>query len=141
VTRFRPDLSRSEYLVASIVGIAEQTTTLAVESALEAAHADVAGKPTVVVEQVCRLAVGAGVATGELAWLAHELDASPAGKEDITTAGAAITGLQSLLLTVAAAVHELADAGAPAEIYASAKALRTAALQLDDLLPAYQPAP
>jgi hypothetical protein len=140
VTRFRPDLSRSEYLVASIVAITEQTTALAVESAFGAAQADVAGRLTLVAQHLSRLAVGAGVASGELAYLATELERSSAGDEEITTAGAAITGLQSMLLTVAGAVQAIADAGAPGEVYASAMALRMAALQLDDLLPAYQPA-
>ena len=53
----------------------------------------------------------------------------------------AITGLQASLLAIAAAVQEVAEGGGPAEAFASADALRNAALALDELLPAYQPAP
>jgi hypothetical protein len=51
----------------------------------------------------------------------------------------AITGLQASLLAIAAAVQDLADRGGPGEALASADALRSAALALDELLPAYQP--
>ena len=47
----------------------------------------------------------------------------------------AITGLQSSLLSIAAAVQEIAEDGGSEEIFASADALRTTALQLDELLP------
>ena len=74
--RFSPNPNRPEHLVASIVALSEQTNRLALESAMEAARADSLGKVTLVVEQVCRLAVGAGVAAGEIAWLVGELEAA-----------------------------------------------------------------
>jgi hypothetical protein len=141
VTRFSPEIARSSYLVTSIVAVANHTTTLAVDSAVEAARAEEAGYPRRVAEHVSRLAVGAGVATGEIAWLAQELELSHPLDVEIITAGVAITGLQASLLAIAAAVQEMADAGGVAEARASAHALRSAALALDELLPAYQPAP
>ncbi len=140
MSRFSPDPDRPAYLVASIVALANHATALAVDSAVEAARAEQAGDVRGVSEQVGRLAVGAGVATGEIAWLAQELDLTSALDVEIATAGVAITGLQASLLAIAAAVQEVAEAGGPAEAYASADALRNAALALDELLPAYQPA-
>ena len=116
-------------------------TTLAVDSAVEAARAEEAGDVRGVAEQVSRLAADACVATGEIAWLAQELDLTSALDVMIATAGVAITGLQASLLAIAAAVQAVAEAGGPGEAYASADALRTAALTLDELLPAYQPDP
>jgi hypothetical protein len=139
VTRFSPQIARSAYLVTSIVALANHTTTLAVDAAVEAAQAEEAGDLRRVAEQVSRLAVSAGVATGEIAWLANELEISDALHVEIITAGVAITGLQASLLAIASAVQEVAEAGGPAEASASANALRTAALTLDELLPAYQP--
>ena len=141
MTRFSSDIDRSAYLVTSIVALANHATKLAVDSAIAAAHAEKAGHLRGVAEQVSRLAVGAGVATGEIAWLAHELDLSSALDIEIATAGVAITGLQASLLAIAAAVQEVAEGGGPVEAFASAEALRGAALSLDELLPAYQPAP
>jgi methyl-accepting chemotaxis protein len=140
VSRFSPETERPAYLVASIVALANHTTTLAVDSAVAAARAEESGDPRKVAEQVSRLAVGAGVATGEIAWLAQELELTTALDAEIATAGVAITGLQASLLAIAAAVQEVADGGGPAEAFASADGLRTAALALDELLPAYQPA-
>jgi hypothetical protein len=139
VTRFSSDIDRSAYFVSSIVALANHATTLAVDSAVEAAHAEKAGNLRGVAEQVSRLAVGAAVATGEIAWLAHELEISTALDAEIATAGMAITGLQASLLAIAAAVQEVAESGGPAEAFASADAVRNAALALDELLPAYQP--
>jgi methyl-accepting chemotaxis protein len=139
VTRFSSDTDRSSYLVSSIVELANHTTTLAVDSAIEAARAETDGDPRRVAEQVSRLAVGAGVATGEIAWLANELEISYPLDVEIATAGVAITGLQASLLAIAGAVQAVADAGGPAEANSAAGALRNAALSLDELLPAYQP--
>jgi hypothetical protein len=139
VTRFSPDFDRSAYLVHSIVALANHATTLAVDLAVEAARAEEAGDPRGIAEHVSRLAVGAGVATGELAWLAHELELSQPRDAEIATAGVAITGLQASLLAIAAAVQAVADGGGPGEALASADAVRNAALALDELLPAYQP--
>lgn len=141
VSRFSFETDRAAYLVSSIVALANQTTELAVDSAIEAAHAEAAGNLPIVAEQVCRLAVGAAVAAGEIGWLAHELDLTPAGDSVLAAAGLAVTGLQASLLSIAAAVQEVAEKGGPGEAYAAAEALRNAALTLDELLPSYQPAP
>jgi methyl-accepting chemotaxis protein len=139
VPRFSSETDRAAYLVSSIVALANQTTTLAVDSAIEAARAEAAGNPRAVAEQVSRLAVGAAVAAGEIAWLAQELDLTSAGDDEIAAAGLAVTGLQASLLAIAAAVQEVAANGGPAEAYLAAEALRNAALALDELLPSYQP--
>jgi hypothetical protein len=141
VSRFSPDTDRPADLVASIVALANHTTTLAVDTAVEAARAEESGDAHGIAAQVSRLAVGASVATGEIAWLAQQLDQTSALDVEIATAGLAITGLQASLLAIAAAVQEVAEAGGPGEAFASADALRNAALALDELLPAYQPAP
>jgi methyl-accepting chemotaxis protein len=133
------DLNRADQLLASIAALSEQTCKLVLGAATEAARAHACGKVSVVVEQVCRLAVGAGVATGELAWLVGELDSSAPDADQRVQAGAAIAGLQISLLAMSHAVQELADSGAPAEIGASADALRRSGLQLEDLLPAPSP--
>jgi methyl-accepting chemotaxis protein len=139
VPRFSSDIQRPAYLISAIVALANQTTTLAVDSAIEAARAEAAGDPRRVAEQVSRLAVGAAVATGEIAWLAQELDLTPASDGEIAAAGLAITGLQASLLSIAAAVQQVAHNGGPGEAFAAAEALRNAALALDELLPSYQP--
>jgi methyl-accepting chemotaxis protein len=139
VPRFSPDIQRPASLISAIVALANQTTTLAVDSAIEAAHAEAAGDPRTVAEQVSRLAVGAAVATGEIAWLAQELDRTPASDGEIAAAGLAVTGLQASLLSIAASVQEVADKGGPAEAFSAAEALRDAALALDELLLSYQP--
>ena len=118
------------------MAISEQTCTLVLDAAMEAARADACGKMSIVVEQVCRLAVGAGVATGEIAWLVGELDSSAPDADQRARAGVAIAGLQISMLAMSHAVQELADSGAPAEIACSAEALRRSGLQLEDLLPA-----
>ena len=53
--------------------LAEQSNQLALDSAMEAARADATGRTTVVVDQICRLAVGAGVNGGEIAELLPRL--------------------------------------------------------------------
>ena len=134
VPRFSPDPHRPEDLLASIVALTGQTSRLALDSALEAAQADALGKVTVVVEHVCRLAVGAGVATGEIAWLAGELESAGADAGQRTQAAVAIAGAQSSLLAVAFAIQDVADSGGPLEIRSSAEALQRAALGLEELL-------
>jgi hypothetical protein len=119
-------------LVASIVALTERTTRLALDSAMEAAQADALGKLTVVVEHVCRLAVGCGVAAGDIGWLAGELGASGADTRQLAQAEVAIAGLQSAVLSVACAVQEFSALGGPVELSSSADALRRSALQLDD---------
>jgi len=134
VPRFSPDPTRPEDLVASIVALTERTTKLALDSAMEAAQADALGKLTVVVEHVCRLAVGCGVAAGEIGWLVTELGAAGADHAQVTKAETAIAGLQSAVLSVACAVQEFSALGGPVELSSSADALRRSALQLDDRL-------
>ena len=134
VTRFSPDPTRPDDLLASIVALTERTTKLALDSAMEAAQADALGKLTVVVEQVCRLAVGAGVAVGEIGWLVTKLGAAGANGDQLAQAGVAIAGLQSSMLSVACAVEEFSTSGGPVELHSSAEALRRSALQLDGLL-------
>ena len=112
VPRFQISKSRSDQLVASIVALAEQTNRLALDSAMQAARAGSLGNVTVVVEQVCRLAVGAGVA---------------------------VAGMQSCMNSVAFAVEDLAERGAPIEVHASGEALRRVATQLQSLQARIQP--
>jgi hypothetical protein len=135
MSRFYSELD----LVRAIKSLAMQSTTSAVDSIGEASRADVDGDPAAAAEHVRRLAVGIAVTTEDIAWFAAALDASTAGDTLIAAAGTAITGLQSSLLSIAGAVQELADAGGPDEIFASAEALRTTALRLDELLPSFQP--
>jgi methyl-accepting chemotaxis protein len=138
MSRFTPNYNRPEHLVASIVALAEQSNRLALDSAMEAARADATGRTTVVVDQICRLAVGAGVAGGEIAWLVGELEASTTDIGHLNEAGVAVAGMESCMIAVATAVQELADKGAPIEITASAEALRRVAEQLGALLPRLQ---
>jgi hypothetical protein len=140
VPRFSPDPTRPDDLLASIVALTERTTKLALDSAMEAAQADALGKLTVVVEQVCRIAVGAGVAAGEIGWLVTELGACGADEEQLAQAGIAIAGLQSSMFSVAFAVQEFATSGGPVELRSSADALRRSALQLDERLVELHPA-
>jgi methyl-accepting chemotaxis protein len=140
VPRFNPDPTRPDDLLASIVALTERTTKLALDSAMEAAQADALGKLTVVVEHVCRLAVGAGVAAGEIGWLVTELGACGANGEQLAQAGVAIAGLQNSMLSVACAVQEFSTSGGPLELLSSAEALRRSALQLDDRLTELHPA-
>jgi methyl-accepting chemotaxis protein len=139
MSRFRPELPPNpEHLVASIVALAEQSNTLALDAAMEAARADVRGKSDVVIEQVCRLAVGAGVAAGEIAWLVGELESLTAEEHLRSEAAVAVAGMESCMRAVATAVQEVADRGAPAEIHSSAEALRRISVQLAELLPRLQ---
>jgi hypothetical protein len=135
MSRFYSELD----LVVSIKSIATRATTLAVDSIIEAGHADLSGNSVAAADHIHRLAADVDGAAGEIAWFAAELDASTAADDLIAVAGTAITGLQSSLLSIAGAVQEMADAGGPDEIFASAEALRTTALRLDELLPSFQP--
>ena len=140
VPRFSPDPTRPDDLVASIVALTERTTKLALDSAMEAAQADALGKLTVVVEHVCRLAVGCGVAAGEIGWLVTELGAAGADDAQVNQAEVAIAGLQSAVLSVECAVQEFSALGGPVELSSSADALRRSAMQLDDRLLELHPA-
>ena len=137
--RFTPNHNRPDHLVASIVALAEQTNRLALESAMEAARADSLGKVSLVVEQVCRLAVGAGVAAGEVAWLVGELEAAAPSEAQLAEAGVAVAGMQNCMTSVAFAVDDVAQRGGPTEVRASAEALRRVAAQLEGLQLRLQP--
>jgi methyl-accepting chemotaxis protein len=139
MSRFTPNPNRPDHLVASIVALAEQSNRLALDSAMEAARADATGRATVVVDQVCRLAVGAGVSAGEVAWLVGELEASHPTEEQLAEAAVAVAGMQSCMAAVAHAVIEVADRGGPTEVRSSAEALQRVAAQLEGLLHRIQP--
>jgi methyl-accepting chemotaxis protein len=139
VPRFSPNPNRPDHLVASIVALSEQTNRIALESAMEAARADSLGNASLVVEQVCRLAVGAGIATGEITWLVGELEAASPTSDQLGEAAVAVSGLQSCMSAVTHAINEVAERGGPSEIDSSAEALRRAAVQLDGLLMRLQP--
>jgi methyl-accepting chemotaxis protein len=140
VSRFSPNPNRPDHLVASVVALSEQTNNLVLEAAMAAARADARDETAEVVDQVCRLAVSAGVATGEIAWLVGELEVAAGGDADtLAEAGVAVAGMESCTRAVAQAVQELADRGGPAEIASSAEALRRVSLQLTALLPRLQP--
>ena len=138
VSRFSPNPQRPDHLVASVVALAEQTNNLVLDAAMAAARADAGGHTTEVVDHVCRLAVSAGVATGEIAWLVGELESARTDADVLAEAGVAVAGMESCTRAVAQAVQELADRGGPAEITSSAEALRRVSLQLTALLPRLQ---
>jgi methyl-accepting chemotaxis protein len=139
MSRFTPNHTRPEHLAASIVALAEQSNRLALDAAMEAARADAKGRTSVVVDQICRLAVGAGVAGGEIGWLVGELEAATTDPEPLSEAGVAVAGMESCMLAVARAVHELGEKpGAPLELSAAAEALRRVCDQLAALLPRLQ---
>jgi methyl-accepting chemotaxis protein len=138
MSRFSPDRNHPDHLVASIVALAEQSNQLALDAAMEAARADAKLQTSEVVEQVCRLAVGVGVACGEIAWLVGELELVEAEERHLSEAAVAVAGMESCIRAVAYAVQEVADRGAPTEIAASAEALRRVCAQLSELLPRLQ---
>ena len=137
--RFSSHHNRPDHLVASIVALTEQTNRLALDSAMDVARADSLGKVTLVVERVCRLGVGVGVAAGELAWLVGELEGSGPSAEQLAEAGVAVAGMQSCIVSVAFAVEEVAEGGGPTEVGSSAEALRRVAEQLEGLQLRLQP--
>ncbi|MDA0184842.1 methyl-accepting chemotaxis protein [Solirubrobacter phytolaccae] len=137
MSRFTPN--RPEHLVASIVALAEQSNRLALDAAMEAARADSQGRTAIVVDQICRLAVGAGVSAGEIVWLVSELETATEDHDFLSEAGVAVAGMESCLIAVTEAVQEVADRGAPVEVSSSAEALRRVTVQLAELLPRLQP--
>ena len=139
MSRFSPNPQRPDHLVASVVALAEQTNNLVLDAAMAAVRADARGAAAEVVDHVCRVAVSAGVATGEIAWLVGELETSGSEPDVLADAGVAVAGMESCTRAVAQAVQELADRGGPAEIASSAEALRRVSLQLTALLPRLQP--
>jgi methyl-accepting chemotaxis protein len=138
MSRFTPNHNRPEHLVASIVALAEQSNRLALDAAMEAARADAQGNTTNVVDQICRLAVGAGVSAGEIVWLVSELEGATDDHTLLSEAGVAVAGMESCLIAVTQAVQEVADRGAPVEVTSSAQALRRVGAQLAELLPRLQ---
>src|SRR4051794_7437369 len=138
MSRFSSDRRLPENLVASIVALAEQSNRLALDAAMEAVRADAVGHVAGVVEEVCRAAVGVGVACGEIAWLVGELEQVSSDGEQLSEAGIAVAGMQSCIRAVAQAVQEVANGGAPIEVASSAEALRRVCFQLSDLLPRLQ---
>src|SRR6188508_749277 len=103
MSRFTPNYNRPEHLVASIVALAEQSNRLALDAAMEAARADATGRTNVVVDQICRLAVGSGVAGGEIAWLVGELESATGDVAHLNEAGVAVAGMESCIVAVATA--------------------------------------
>ena len=138
MSRFTPSQNRPDHLVASIVALVDQSNRLALDAAMEAARADANGRTTVVVDQICRLAVGAGVAGGEIVWLVGELETSSPEPEQLSEAGVAVAGMENCMIAVARAVEELAVEGVPVEIISAAEALRRVGEQLAQLLPRLQ---
>jgi methyl-accepting chemotaxis protein len=137
VPRFSPN--RPDHLVASVVALADQTNTLVLDAAMAAVRADTQGNISQVVDQVCRVAVSSGVATGEIAWLVGELESIGTDADMLAEAGVAVAGMETCTRAVAQAVQELAERGGPAEIASSAEALRRVSIQLTALLPRLQP--
>jgi hypothetical protein len=115
------------------------TTQVALDAAVDAVRSDGVGKVAAVVEQVCRLAVAAGVAAGEVAWLVSELESSHPSEEQLGEAAVSVCGLQSCMGAVAHAVGGIAERGGPPEIAAAAGALDRVAAQLGDLQQRLQP--
>lgn len=138
MSRFTPN--RPDHLVASIVALADQSNRLALDAAMEAARADQQGRTATVVDQICRLAVGAGVSAGEIVWLVTELESATEDHGQLAEAGVAVAGMESCMIAVTEAVQEVADRGAPIEVTSSAEALRRVSAQLAELLPRLQPA-
>lgn len=122
----------SEVLDA-IVSLTEITTAFAVESAMEAGRAHAYGDPDVAGPRLAQLATGAGVATGEVAWLVEELDAIDVNADQRADAALAIAGLQHTMATAASAVHETG------RFQDSATALRRSAEYLDGPLSTVRP--
>src|SRR5689334_13689720 len=119
MSRFTPN--RPDHLVASIVALAEQSNRLALDAAMEAARADREGHTATVVDQICRLAVGAGVSAGEIVWLVTELESATEDLGQLAEAGVAVAGMESCMIAVTETVQEVADRGAPVEVSSSAE--------------------
>jgi methyl-accepting chemotaxis protein len=138
MSRFSPNRNHPQHLVASIVALAEQSNTLSLEAAMQAARADADGRTAEVVDQVCRLAVGIGVAAGEIAWLVGELVSVSTDDSQLEEAGVAVAGMESCLRAVTQSIQGIADRGAPVEVVSAAEALRRVRNELTQLLPRLQ---
>jgi hypothetical protein len=141
VSRFSPQSNPThpDHLVSAIVTLAERTNRLAVDTAMAASTADNEGRLTVLVDEVCRLAVGAGVATGEIAWLVGELEAAGADADGLAEAEASVTALERCMRAVTGVVEDLAGNGGPVEVSSAAGALARVCTQLERLIPRLQP--
>jgi hypothetical protein len=126
VARFTPDPNRPDDLVASIVALSEQSNRLTVETLITAARADAAA----VVDEVCRLAVAAGVAAGEVSWLVAEIEG--ADPHALSEAHTAVAGMLACARAAADAAGRLGDGP---EIGSCVEALHRVADQLRALLP------
>jgi hypothetical protein len=129
-----PNPSRPDGLVASIDALAEQTSRLVINAATDAARALDEGRPDVAVEHAGRLAAGAAVSAGEMAWLAAEFQAAGPDAVQREAAGEAIAAMSHAAGSAAAVVQSLADESASAQIAATAETLRRVASQLLALL-------
>jgi hypothetical protein len=112
----------------TIVSLADLTTTLAIESAMEAGRQDAYGDRRAAAARLKQLVTGAGVATSEVACLVEELDAGQRAD-----AALAIAGLQA---TMASAAHAVQATGRFREC---ARALRHSARYLDGPLASVRP--
>ena len=136
MSRFIPNRNRPDHLVASIIALAEHSNRLALDTAVEAASAD---EIDTVVDRLCSLAVGAGVAGGEIAWLVGELETIPCDQTLRDEAGVAVAGMESCMVAVASVISDRVDRRGPVEVAASAEALRRVSGQLAALLGRLQP--
>ena len=127
MSRFTPNPNRPDHLVASIVALAEQSNRLALDAAMEAARADARGDTAEVVDQVCRLAVGAGVAAGEIAWLVGELETRRPTTRSSPRPASPSPAWRAACAPSRTPSRSVADRGAPIEITSSAEALRRVA--------------
>ena len=139
MSRFTPNHNRPEHLVASIVALAEQSNRLALDAAMEAARADAPGRIAVVVDQVCRLAVGAGVAGGEIAWLVGELESlEPTRRAARPRPASPSPAWRAACAPSPSPSRRSPTAARPIEVASSAEALRRVGDQLAELLPRLQ---
>ena len=139
MTRFTPNPSRPDHLVASVLALADGARDAVLDGAMAAVRADEAGDLSAAVDRVCHAAVTAGVAAGEIAWLVGELESAGSDAGLLAEAGDAVSALETCTRAVGQCFQDLADRGGPAEITAAADALRRVSLALTALLPRLHP--
>lgn len=130
---FKSTIRIPSEVLDAIVSLTEKTTTFAVQSAMDAGRHDAHGDRGKAAERLDELASGAGVATGEVAFLVSELDATCLDRDQRADAATAIAGLQHTMAAAASAVDETG------RFAASAVSLRRSAEYLDGPLAAVQP--
>ncbi|MDA0172682.1 hypothetical protein OJ998_26505 [Solirubrobacter taibaiensis] len=130
---FKSTIRIPSEVLDAIVALTELTTTLAVETAMEAGRHDAYGDPEVASARLTQLATGAGVATGEVAFLAEELDCTAVDDDQRADAAVAIAGLQATMASAAIAVQQTG------RFRDSATALRRSAEYLDGPLAVVRP--